>query len=85
MRVKCINDKWVPDSGCEDAQRPVFNQDYTVSEHKMIGTLEVFVLVEFGDEFAYDVRFFATLPEPDADEMKEEAHEAIVNLDSKTF
>jgi hypothetical protein len=31
-------------------------------------------------EFLYDSKFFATLPEPDADNMKEEEQQAIVNL-----
>jgi hypothetical protein len=82
MRVKCINDKWKADVGCEEAPRPVFNQDYTVSEHKIIGALWVFVLVELGDEYAYDARFFAILPDTSADDMAEAEKEAIVNLET---
>lgn len=82
FKVKCINDKWGNDPDIIDAPRPVFNNDYTVMETLNVYGKDYHVLAECGSEFLYEAAFFAILPEPDADEMKEEEFEAIVNLET---
>lgn len=82
LKVKCINDKWVAAPNCEEAPRPVFNQEYTVVETKMLNFVMSHILVEFGDGYGYRTSHFATLPDETADEMAEESREAIVNLET---
>lgn len=72
QKVKCINDKWQSAAGCEEAPRPLFNQDYTVVEVAMCGGVESYILVEFGDAYGYRTSHFATIPDQDADRMEEE-------------
>jgi hypothetical protein len=78
MRVKCINEKWQAAPGCEGAQRPVFNHDYTVAEIVILANVESFVLAEFGDQYGYATKNFATLP--DADEPAEVEKKEKINL-----
>lgn len=82
MRVKCINDKWKASPGCEEAPRPVFNQDYNVDYVAILNGTESFILIELGDEYGYRTEFFAILPDNTADEMAEESREAIINLET---
>ena len=82
MNVMCIDENWQPSHGCENAARPICGNTYTVLEAKTIGWLDVYVLNELGDEYAYKQSHFATLPDSTADEMQEAQHEAIVNLEN---
>lgn len=72
MRVKCINDKWQAAPGCEEAPRPIFMQDYTVIETKMLDGFEAHILLELGDEYGYKTSFFATLPDEPAEVFEEQ-------------
>jgi hypothetical protein len=47
---------------------------------KLHGTF--YTLAEFPDYMEYNAQGFAILPEPDADEMREEVREAIVNIET---
>lgn len=71
MRVVCINDKWVPDPGCEAAERPVFLGEYTVLYSQTIQNKEYYALAEFSELWVYDTAFFATLPDTPAEVIEE--------------
>ena len=71
MRVKCINDKWQTAPGCEEAPRPIFNHDYTVVETKILDGNEAHILLELGDEYGYNTKHSATLPDEPAEVIEE--------------
>lgn len=77
MKVKCINDKWQAGAGCEWAPRPIFLQDYTVVETKVLEGTESHILAEMGDEYGYDTKFFATLPDTPAELIEETETELV--------
>jgi hypothetical protein len=72
MRVVCINDKWVPDPGCEAAERPVFLCEYLVLYSRTIQNKEYYALVGFNEAWIYEAAFFATLPDAPAEVIEEE-------------
>jgi hypothetical protein len=80
MKVVCINDNWVPDTGLENIPRPCIGDNDIVTEQvEEVGTDYIYYrLKRFGRPW-YLSSHFITLPESDADEVKEKDQQAIVN------
>ena len=82
-KVMCINDREFNSNRSINVPVPKVGDELTVTR-AWIDTWDnndpVFTFLEYGPNHIFSQRYFAPLPEPDADEMKEEVQEAIVNL-----
>lgn len=80
----CVNDNWITTPGKEHEPRPsVGDIDVVINEELDAEIGMVFYELErFGSRCWYRADMFAILPDQSADEMKEETHEAIVNLET---
>lgn len=61
---------------------PVVGSEYEVIDETQHGGFDLYVLAGFPSDCGYVRSGFATLPDKTADEMAEEKHEAIVNLET---
>jgi len=92
MKVLCINDAWILHNHnvCET---PVFMQEYEVIGHRDIpldhGQYGVplmegryYKLAGLNPDRGFHQSNFAILPDTTADEMAEQTHEAIINIET---
>jgi hypothetical protein len=63
--------------------KPEIGDRCTVTEVSGKGKLKYYTLSEFPTYQEYDSRAFATLPDTSADEMQEQGHEAIINIETQ--
>lgn len=72
-RVLCINDEWDPNfKRTIGVNPPVFNQDYIAIDQKKCSCgcgANMYVLIEYGPMYGFDVKHFVELDGPDEKEM----------------